>query len=197
MIKQNIFIINFNSLYEILDEIKENLPFKIVKFENEDDFIKAPDLNEINFLIISKPNKKLLINKKITEKNLLSFDNFPISLNKLLELINIQLIKLKFNHQSKININGYELNLNSKFFSKEKLSLKLTEKEIEIILYLNDTKKTHDVLDLQKNIWDYSSNMETHTVETHIYRLRKKISNKFDDENFILSHQNGYYIKQN
>ncbi len=197
MIKQNIFIINFNSLYEILDEIKENLPFKIVKFENEDDFIKAPDLNEINFLIISKPNKKLLINKKITEKNLLSFDNFPISLNKLLELINIQLIKLKFNHQSKININGYELNLNSKFFSKAKLSLKLTEKEIEIILYLNDTKKTHDVLDLQKNIWDYSSNMETHTVETHIYRLRKKISNKFDDENFILSHQNGYYIKQN
>ena len=194
---QNVFIINFNSLYEILDEIKENLPFKIVKFENEDDFIKAPDLNEINFLIISKPNKKLLINKKITEKNLLSFDNFPISLNKLLELINIQLIKLKFNHQSKININGYELNLNSKFFSKEKLSLKLTEKEIEIILYLNDTKKTHDVLDLQKNIWDYSSNMETHTVETHIYRLRKKISNKFDDENFILSHQNGYYIKQN
>ena len=195
MIKQNIFIINFNSLYEILDEIKENLPFKIVKFENEDDFIKAPDLNEINFLIISKPNKKLLINKKITEKNLLSFDNFPISLNKLLELINIQLIKLKFNHQSKININGYELNLNSKFFSKEKLSLKLTEKEIEIILYLNDTKKTHDVLDLQKNIWDYSSNMETHTVETHIYRLRKKISNKFDDEDFILSHQNGYFIE--
>ena len=110
------------------------------------------------------------------------------------ELINIQLIKLRFNSQSKINIRGYELNLNSKFFSKNDLSLKLTEKEIEIILYLSETKTKHDVLDLQKNIWDYSPGMETHTVETHIYRLRKKISNKFNDDNFILSHQNGYFI---
>ena len=81
-----------------------------------------------------------------------------------------------------------------KFFSKEQLSMKLTEKEIEIILYLNETRAKHDVLDLQKNIWGYSPDMETHTVETHIYRLRKKISNKFNDENFILSHKNGYFI---
>ena len=86
------------------------------------------------------------------------------------------------------------LNLNSKFISKSDLSLKLTEKEIEIILYLNETKTKHDVADLQKNIWGYSADMETHTVETHIYRLRKKISDKFNDENFILSHQNGYFI---
>ena len=104
-------------------------------------------------------------------------------------------MKLKFNHQSKININGYELNINSKFFSKNDLNLKLTEKEIEIILYLNNTKTKHDVADLQKNIWDYSTNMETHTVETHIYRLRKKISDLFKDENFILSHKNGYFIE--
>ena len=115
-------------------------------------------------------------------------------INKLLELINIQLIKLKFNHQSNIDIKGYELNLNSKFFSKGNLNLKLTEKEIKIILYLNLKKFKHDVLDLQKNIWGYSSDMETHTVETHIYRLRKKISNKFNDENFILSDKNGYFI---
>ena len=79
-------------------------------------------------------------------------------------------------------------------FSKNNSSLKLTEKEIEIILYLNNTKQTHNVADLQKNIWGYSPNMETHTVETHIYRLRKKINNKFNDENFISSHQNGYFI---
>ena len=72
--------------------------------------------------------------------------------------------------------------------------LKLTEKEIEIILYLNETKTKHGVLDLQKNIWGYSSDMETHTVETHIYRLRKKISDLFKDEKFILSHKNGYFI---
>ena len=195
MIKQNIFIINFNSLYEILEEIKENLSFKIINFKNEDDFIKSIDLDMLNSLIISKSNHKLLLNKNINEKNFLKFDNLPLSLNKLSETINIQFIKLKFNHQSKINIKGYELNLNSKFFSKDGLSLKLTEKEIEIILYLNKTKAKHNVLDLQNNIWEYSSDTETHTVETHIYRLRKKIVNKFDDENFILSHQNGYFIK--
>ena len=112
-----------------------------------------------------------------------------------MEVINIQLIKLKFNHQSKIFIKEYELNLNSKFFFKESLSLKLTEKEIEIILYLNETKAEHDVADLQKNIWDYSLDMETHTVETHIYRLRKKIFRNFGDENFIVSKKNGYQIK--
>ena len=194
MIKQNIFIINFNSLYEILDEIKENLFFTIIKYENEDDFIKSCDLGTLNSLIILKSNHKLLINKNINEKNILKFDDLPLRLSKLSEIINIQLIKLKFNLQSQMNIKGYELNLNSKFFAKDGLSLKLTEKEIEIILYLNKTKTKHNVLDLQNNIWEYSSDTETHTVETHIYRLRKKITKKFNDENFILSHQNGYYI---
>jgi hypothetical protein len=194
MIKQNVFIINLNSLYEILDEIKENLSFKIIKFGNEDDFIKNSNLDIVNSLIISKTNQKILVNKNVTDKNLLGFKDFPLPLDKFLELINIQLIKLKFNHQSKISIKGYELNLNSKFFSKDNLVLKLTEKEIEIILYLNQKKTKHDVADLQKNIWGYSPDMETHTVETHIYRLRKKVSNKFNDENFILSHQSGYFI---
>ena len=194
MIKQNIFIINFDSLYEILDEIKENLSFNIIKCNNEDDFAKLLDKNIKNSLIISRSIDKFLDNN-ISEKNLLKFSNFPLSLIKLLDVINIQLIKLKFNYQSKININGYELNLNSKFFSKNGQSLKLTEKEIEIILYLNGTKSQHDVSDLQKNIWGYSTEMETHTVETHIYRLRKKIGDRFKDENFILSHQNGYFIQ--
>ena len=194
MIKQNIFIINFNSLYEILDEIKENLSFKVIKYENEDDFIADSNLNFINSLIISKSHSRLLLDNNLSKNNFLDFDNFPLTLNKLRDLINIQLIKLKFNYQSKINIKGYYLNLNSKFFSKNDIFLKLTEKEIEIILYLNEKKTKHDVSDLQKNIWRYSPDMETHTVETHIYRLRKKINNKFNDENFILSQKNGYFI---
>ena len=145
-------------------------------------------------MVISKTDHKLLQNINITDKNFLDISDLPLSSNKLLELINIKLIKLKFNQQSKIIIKGYELNLNSKFFSKDNLKLKLTEKEIEIILYLNDKKIKHDVADLQKNIWDYSTDMETHTVETHIYRLRKKISDLFKDEKFILSHKNGYFI---
>ena len=192
---QNVFIINFNSLYEILDEIKENLSFKIIKVENEEDFKNKLDLDKLDYLVISKTDHKLLQNINITDKNFLDFSDLPLSSNKLLELINIKLIKLKFNQQSKITINGYELNLNSKFFSKNNLKLKLTEKEIEIILYLNNTKIKHNVEDLQKNIWGYSSDMETHTVETHIYRLRKKISNLFKDENFILSYKNGYSIE--
>ena len=191
---QNVFIINFNSLYEILEEIKENLPFKIIKLKNEEDLEKKLDLNRSDYLIISKTNHKLLQNIIIPDKNFLDFNGLPLSFKKLLELINIKLIKLKFNQQSKITIKGYELNLNSKFFSKGNLKLKLTEKEIEIILYLNDKKIKHNVADLQKNIWGYSVNMETHTVETHIYRLRKKISDLFKDEKFILSHKNGYFI---
>ena len=191
---QNVIIINSNSLYEILDEIKENLSFKIIKFEKEEDFKKKLNLDIIDYLVISKTDHKLLLNDNITDKNLLDFNDLPLSLKKLLELINIKLIKLKFNQQSKVIIKGYELNLNSKFFFKGNLRLKLTEKEIEIILYLNNKKVKHDVADLQKNIWGYSADMETHTVETHIYRLRKKINDLFKDEKFILSHKNGYFI---
>ena len=191
---QNIFIINFSSLYEILDEIKENLSFTIIKIENEEDFKKKPDLDRLDYLVISKTGHKSLLNNNITDKSFLSFNDLPLPLKKLLELINIKLIKLKFNQQSKLVIKGYVLNLNAKFFSKNNLNLKLTEKEIEVILYLNNTKIKHNVADLQKNIWDYSTNMETHTVETHIYRLRKKISDLFKDEKFILSHKNGYFI---
>tara|TARA_B100000795_G_scaffold5321_1_gene3841 strand:- start:762 stop:1361 length:600 start_codon:yes stop_codon:yes gene_type:complete len=196
MIKKNIFIINFNLLYEILEEIKENLSFKIIKYENEHDFIKDNQLILKESLIVLKPNQRLLLNDSLSQNNFIILKNFPLPINKIIELINIQLIKLKFNLQSKITIKGYDLNLNSKFLSINDIPLKLTEKEIELILYLNEYKNKHNVLDLQKNIWGYSSAMETHTVETHIYRLRKKISDKFNDENFILSHKNGYFIDQ-
>ena len=195
MINQNIFIINFSSLYEILYEIKHDLLFDIKNYDNEDSLLKNQNLNLKNSLIISKSYKNLLSIKDLSKANFFDLNLLPMSLTKLIELINIQLIKLKFNNQSKINIRDYELNLNSKFISKCDLNLKLTEKEIGIILYLNESNNDHQVHDLQKNIWGYSADMETHTVETHIYRLRKKIADKFNDENFILSGQNGYFIK--
>ena len=194
MNKQNLFIININILYETLYEIKDNLSFNIENYLSEDLFLNKPDLDLKNSLIISKSKNKLLSDNRIEEKNFLNLNLLPVPLNKLVELINIQLIKLRFNHQSKVNIKNYELDLNSKFISKGDLKLKLTEKEIEIILYLNNTKTKHNVADLQKNIWGYSENMETHTVETHIYRLRKKISNRFENKSFILSSQNTYFI---
>ena len=188
MNKQILYIINFQILYEILDEIKENLFFEVVNYKDKSDFLKNNKTVSQKELIITK-------DKTFSEWNILLIDNFPIPLNKLIELINIQLLKIKFNSQAKIKIKDYDLDLNSKFFSKNGVSIKLTEKEIEIILYLNLNKIKHNVLDLQKNIWKYSPDLETHTVETHIYRLRKKIDDKFSDKNFILSHSDGYFIE--
>ena len=188
MNKQILNIVNFQILYEILDEIKENLFFEIVNYKDKNEFLKNSKTTLQQELVITK-------DKTFSERNVLFIDNFPIPLNKLIELVNIKLLKIKFNSQAKIKIKNYDLDLNSKFFSKEGISIKLTEKEIEIILYLNSNKIKHNVLDLQKNIWKYSSDLETHTVETHIYRLRKKIDDKFSDKNFILSHPDGYFIE--
>ena len=191
---QNVIIINYNSLYEIFDDLKENLPFKTIKFKNEDDFLKDNSLDKRKSLIILNKKMKLLFNHGLHESNILYLNDLPLSFEKLLEKININLIKLRYSLQSKINIKDFQLDINSKYLSKFGLTLKLTEKEIEIILYLNKKKINCDIADLQKNIWGYSANIETHTVETHIYRLRKKIDKVFKDKKFIVSQKNGYLI---
>jgi len=191
---QNVIIINYNSLYEIFDDLKENLPFNIIKFKNEDDFFKDNSLDKRKSLIILNKKTKLLFNHGLHESNILYLNDLPLSFEKLLEKININLIKLRYSLQSKINIKDFQLDINSKYLSKFGLTLKLTEKEIEIILYLNKKKINCDIADLQKNIWGYSTNIETHTVETHIYRLRKKIDKVFKDKKFIVSQKNGYLI---
>ena len=112
----------------------------------------------------------------------------------MIDKINTNLLKQKFSFQSSINIKDYILNLNSRVISKKENELKLTEREIEIILFLKDKKKPQNINILQKEVWSYAADLETHTVETHIYRLRKKISDKFKDNNFILSSKEGYSI---
>ena len=104
------------------------------------------------------------------------------------------MLKQRFSFQSNINIKNYSLNLNSRVISRNKNELKLTEREIEIILFLNYKKKPQNINILQKEVWSYATALETHTVETHIYRLRKKISDKFKDGDFILSSKEGYLI---
>ena len=191
---QNVIIINYNSLYEIFDDLKENLPFKTIKFKNEDDFLKDNNLDIRKSLIILDKKTKLLFNHGLHEGNILYLNDLPLPFEKLLEKININLIKLRYSLQSKIIIKDFQLDINSKHLSKFGITLKLTEKEIEIILYLNKKKINCDIADLQKNIWGYSANIETHTVETHIYRLRKKIDKVFKDKKFIVSQKNGYLI---
>ena len=92
----------------------------------------------------------------------------------MIDNINTNLLKHKFSFQSSINIKDYILNLNSRVISKKENELKLTEREIEIILFLKDKKKPQNINILQKEVWSYVADLETHTVETHIYRLRKK-----------------------
>ena len=198
MIKQNIFIVGFRGLYSILEEIKNNLTYKIFNYINENEFLKSLNSNSLdlaNSLVIVKSiNTKLIDNKKLDKRIIYAFENLPIEIDKLLELINVQLIKQKYSYQSKINIKNYIINLNSRTIIKNSKSLKLTEKEINIILFLNN-KKPQKINILQNEVWGYSSGLETHTVETHVYRLRKKIKDMFDDDNFILSHDDGYLIQ--
>mgnify|MGYP001200356508 FL=1 len=198
MFLQTVHVLEIPTLYKILNEIKENFSFKISNFEKIEDFLESLKQKKIdldNSAILINENKMKFIQSKINKRNIFITPNFPIDIQKLVEKINIQLIKQKYNIQSNFNIKQYFLNINSRILSKENNNLKLTEKEIDIIIFLYKNKKTTNVSVLQKEVWGYSPDLETHTVETHIYRLRKKIKDGFKDENFILSQKEGYLIK--
>jgi hypothetical protein len=215
MNKQTINVVGVHTLYNIFEEIKDNLSFNVANFDKEDNFLKLYRENKIdiaNSLILTKAENKDLFVKKnnINKQNIFLFYNkdnnydinleynllkYPIEIYSLIEKINIQLIKQKYNYQSKIKLNDYYLDLNSRNIAKKDKSLKLTEREMDIILFLNDKKKPQKINILQSQVWEYSSDLETHTVETHIYRLRKKINNKFKDNKFIISTDEGYIIK--
>ena len=194
MNKQSIIIYDFEILFIILKEIKENLKFEIFNFIKNDEISKLDNSTYGNYLIVVKSLSNF-INKDIEKKKLYLIENLPIKIDQFIEKINIQLLKQKYNYQSEIRINKYKLNLNSREISLNKKLIKLTEKEIDIILFLNENKKPINIDILQKEVWGYSSELETHTVETHIYRLRKKLKDKFNDEEFILSLKKGYQIK--
>ena len=194
MNKQSIIIYDFEILFIILKEIKENLKFEIFDFKKDYKISKLDNSTYGNYLIVVKSLSNF-INKDIEKKKLYLIENLPIKIDKFIEKINIQLLKQKYNYQSEIRINKYKLNLNSREISLNKKLIKLTEREIDIILFLNENKKPINIDILQKEVWGYSSELETHTVETHIYRLRKKLKDKFNDEEFILSLKKGYQIK--
>tara|TARA_B100001245_G_scaffold71930_1_gene50942 strand:- start:159 stop:785 length:627 start_codon:yes stop_codon:yes gene_type:complete len=208
MIKHNIILVECNPLYQILFEIKNNFLFEMKNFILKD--LNNADLT--SSIILSKFIHKdyLLKNKNIEQKKIIFLlkknENFnkinntqyifyPFNIYDLVEKINTELIKQKYNDQSFIKILNYSLDINSRIISNDSGRLKLTEREVDIILFLNDHKKPQKVNILQNQVWKYSSELETHTVETHIYRLRKKIIDKFKDDNFILSDENGYSIK--
>jgi len=184
---QNLIIYKFNPLYHILDELSLDLNFKIF-IVNDENSLNDVVKNLNNYLIIS--NKEYLNSGKQ-----FIIENFPINIFKLVEKINIEFLKMQFSSQSEVKIQNYTIDLNSREMVSKSIKLKLTEKEINTITYLSKSNKPVTVDELQERVWSYQSDIETHTVETHIYRLRKKILNSFHDNKFIISIKNGYQIK--
>ena len=187
MNNQIIIVYRFNSLYQILKEIEKNINFIVIEVSTEKSLIdKIKSLN--NFLIVTK--------KKISNlDHQLILNQSPIKIFKIIEKLNIEFLKQQFVEQSQVIINNYVIDINAREMSLKNIKLKLTEKEVNTIIYLSKLNRPINVNELQTKVWDYNSDLETHTVETHIYRLRKKISQSFSDDNFIISENNGYQIK--
>lgn len=185
MNNQNVIFYQFNSFYKILRELEADLNLNILQVLNNDE-LKEKTENLDNYVVISNINQNF--------SNQLIIDNYPINIFKLIEKLNLTFLKKTFNEQSKIVIKNYLLDLNSREIKLDNKNLKLTEKEVQTILYLSKSKKPSNIDELQKKVWGYHSKLETHTVETHIYRLRKKFLNTFNDQNFIMSYKHGYQI---
>ena len=167
MNKQNLIIYDFTELFSILNEIKNILNFNILNVsKNEFSELELDNLN--NFLIITK-------NKIPNLENQIILNNYPLKISKIIETININFLKNKFNQQSDIDLGFYKLNLNSRKIYDDENELGLTEKEADIIMFLKKSKKAVSIDVLQTEVWGHSSKLDTHTVETHIYRLRKKM----------------------
>ena len=181
---QYLVIHKFPTLFNILNEIKINLNFKIEYFEDD----KFKNIDNRNLVVISG-------DKKINFQNQAKIESYPINIQKFIELINIQFLKNKFNQQNDVKVGKYRFNLNSRVMKYELKSLQLTEKEMKIISFLNNFKGPVSINKLQTEVWGYKSKLETHTVETHVYRLRKKVEKKFNDKSFIVSLKNGYKIE--
>jgi len=146
--------------------------------------------------LIEKSNSiKILATKsKQTNNNFDANLELPSTLKEINELVENISAKKKFSKNSSINIKNYLLNKNEKKLSKLEEFIILIEKEIQLLeLFLNN-KKPISKDNILSSVWNYSSDADTHTVETHIYRLRKKIAEKFMDENFIQNNKDGYYL---
>ena len=183
---KKLIIYDFKELFKILYEIKKELNYEIIEISAE---------NPLN-ISLNKKNDHLVIVKKLVKNlnNQILITTLPIKLSKLIEKLNIEFLKRNFHSQSELKIQKYNLDINSRELILKDKKIKLTEKESNIILYISNSTKPISIEDLQLNVWGYHSDLETHTVETHVYRLRKKILATFDDNDFIKSKKNGYQI---
>ena len=189
MNKQSVLIFKLPELFTILNELKDSLDFNIYNFTEKQEILNLNKNKYDNYVVLTD-----LQNQIKDEKFQLILNKFPDSIYSIIEKINVSLLKQKYYQQSDILIGKYSIDINSRIIKNNNQSLKLTQREIQIIIFLKQSKSPQNIENLQKEVWGHNSNLETHTVETHIYRLRKKISEKFKDNNFINSTKTGYTI---
>jgi DNA-binding response OmpR family regulator len=152
-----------------------------------------------NYLLKNEPIILFSCNKDYKKKNKLNLLDFhvslelPIEILSFKEILNILITKYNFFKKSKIIIKNYEIDSNERSITKQKIKVKLTEKELELILALNSNNGLNKSY-LLKSIWKHSLDLETHAFETHLHRLRKKINKYFKDNNFIVERNSQYFL---
>lgn len=212
MDKLTILIFGNQIFSEIINEVKLFSKFKLKFYDNLDSCIKdAIDHNQLVIFFITEANKKyykkiennsfplIVITQSTIPQNILSGDfaeqlNIPFSILDLEKKITSLLAKHKFRKSSLINLRGYMIDKNERKIKKNNIVLQLTEKEINFLVLFSENDRPLSRNFILENVWNYSPKSETHTVETHIHRLRKKFSEKFKDSNFIKNNDKGYYI---
>ena len=199
MHSQKLHILNIPELDNIFIEIKDYFNFDVHYFSEKKDLIKK--INEdkkflFNSILLVSQKDFSLLKSKTNENHIFCITKFPVKISNLIDQLNARLIQQNYSAQSNININKYILDINSRILKKSDHKLKLTEREIDTILFLKNENKPVRVDVLQKKVWKYGEDLETHTVETHIYRLRKKIKDMFNDDSFIQSKKDGYIINE-
>ena len=196
-----VLILGPTSFTTTLNELKPFLKFKSVKEKNpsECDVIlfheKAlKDKDDKKIIANSNCLKIYSSNSKNSSNNYDAFLAIPSSLKEINITIENIVAKKAFSKNSSIEIKNYLLNKNIKKLSKNENEIILTEKEIQLLELFLNSKKPISKDKILSSVWNYSSDADTHTVETHIYRLRKKINDKFSDENFIVNTKDGYSL---
>ena len=196
MVNQKLYIINLSNFYDIISELKEHIDYELLKFDNKEIFFdkyKSESISTENSILVVHEKEYNFFVKNINEDQIIKFKP-PVNIFTFIENLNVKFIQKKYHDQSNVNVKDFFLDINSRELKKGKSNLKLTEREIDTVLFLKNENKPVNVNILQKKVWKYGEDLETHTVETHIYRLRKKIKNIFDDNNFIKSSKSGYTI---
>jgi DNA-binding response OmpR family regulator len=204
----HLHIVGSDSFYELLKELDFNYVISLdgnIKYNTDYFLVRIIFAEELQLSKLKKlssdniPTVFLLNNKNFLIKNKIRALDFhislvlPIEILSFKEILNILITKYNFFKKSKIIIKGYEIDSNQRLIVKNGTKVKLTEKELELILALNKNSGL-DKSFLLKNIWNYNSNLETHAFETHLHRLRKKINNIFKDNKFIIEKNSKYYL---